>query len=106
MNSRSNDFLEPDSRDYWRHLAVSSGMDFLDSIPQPELDALKIFSKEDAIKYRSIPLRCDSHSCTIAMSDPMNFEVLDSLSSLIKGNVDFIAAFPRDIDSAIYLHYK
>ena len=106
MNSSGTDFLEPDSKDYWRHIAISSGMKFLDFIPQPELDALRIFSKEDAVKYRAIPLRYNSDSCTIVVSDPMNFEVIDSLSFLIKGRVGFVAAFPRDIDAAISLNYK
>ena len=106
MNPSGNDFLEPDSKDYWRRIAISSGMEFLDSIPQPELDALRIFSKEDAIKYRAIPLKYNSDSFIIAISDPMNFEVIDSLSFLIKDRVDFVAAFPGDIDSAISLNYK
>jgi len=106
MNLGDGAFPGQSPEDYWRRIAANSGMDFVDPLPESQMEALSLMSRADAVNFKCIPISLTSDQCTIAISDPMNFEVIDSLSFLLKPEVNFIAGLPSAIDAAIQRSYK
>lgn len=60
---------------------------------------------ETARRYNIIPIYKTADTLTVAMSDPMNVEVLDSLRFALKSNVDGVLALREEIDVAMDRYY-
>lgn len=91
--------------DMLQTMANDCGMDFIPEIDHVEPDAVALLKRADARRYCALPLQRMAHSVRIAISDPMNFEALDTLRFLLKMDVDPVVAPREKIEAAIATHY-
>jgi general secretion pathway protein E/type IV pilus assembly protein PilB len=91
--------------DIFLAMANDCGMDYIPEIDHIEPEAVALLKRSDAKRYTVIPLQRLPHSVRIAISDPMNFEALDTLRYLLKMDVDPVVAPREKIESAIATHY-
>lgn len=76
----------------------------LDSVTlTPEI--LGMLSEDLAARYHAVPISDDGFTLGVAISDPLNFEILDSLPSLLHRNVDFYCATHASIQKTLKLFY-
>ena len=92
--------------DISRTLAANSGMEFVDltqhTIP-PNITG--ILTANDARRYQALPIAERDGAVTIAIADPMAFETFDSLSFLLKREVEFICTTPEQLAQALDQYY-
>jgi type IV pilus assembly protein PilB len=92
--------------DISRTLAANSGMDFVNladhAIP-PNITG--ILTSMDARRYQAIPFSERDGAVTIAIADPMAFETFDSLSFLLKREVEFVCTTPEQLETALNQYY-
>ena len=87
-------------------LANTFGMQFLD-ISQLEMNdsVRELLPGELAKKFKVVPLYETNGTLTVAMADPMNFETLDSLRSVLGKDVEGAIAPVRQIYTALGMLY-
>ena len=87
-------------------LATTFGMQFLD-ISQLEMNdsVRQLLPGELAKKFKVVPLYETSGVLTVAMADPMNFETLDSLRTVLGKDVEGAIAPVRQIYTALGMLY-
>jgi len=92
--------------DVARTLAAHSGLDFVDlahvNIPP---DVIGSIPPELARRYRVIPVGLSEGGLVIAISDPLNFETLDSLRLLLARDVEPVCATEEQIRSSLIKYY-
>ena len=92
--------------DISRTLAANSGMEFADltahTLP-PNITG--ILTPMDARRYQAIPISERDDVVTIAIADPMAFETFDSLSFLLKREVEFVCTTPEQLAQALDQYY-
>ena len=76
-----------------------SGMD----IPQ---DVLDLVPGEVARRYKIVPVYKTDNALTVALSDPLDVETLDSLRYVLKCNVEGVVAPAEEIELALNNYYK
>lgn len=88
--------------DISRTLAANSGLDFIDlaQIAVPP-NVIEVLTEQDARRYHAIPVAERGDSITIAISNPMDFEAFDSLTFLLKREVEFVCATKSQLDAAL-----
>ena len=87
-------------------IAKEFGMQFLD-ISQLEMNesVRSLLPGELAKKFKVVPLYDQDGTLTVAMADPMNFETLDSLRSVLGRNVEGAVAPIAQIATALGMLY-
>ena len=60
---------------------------------------------EIARRYKVVPVNASDNSLTVALSDPLNIEILDSLRYILKRNVEGVVASDEEIDIALDHYY-
>ncbi len=92
--------------DIARTLAAQSGMEYADltHITVPP-NVTGILTATDARRYHAVPIAVREDGITIAISDPMDFEAFDSLSFLLKREVEFVCATPEQLNQALDQYY-
>lgn len=92
--------------DVTRTLAANSGLDFMDlsQVAVPP-NVIEVLSEQDARRYHAIPVAERVDAVTIAISDPMDFEAFDSLTFLLKREVEFVCATKAQLDAALDQYY-
>lgn len=92
--------------DVVRTLAASSNMDFIDlsqiTIPAYVLEQVP---PATAKRYKVIPISQGDSALVVAISDPLDFETLDSLGFLLKREVEMVCAAPEQIKQALVRYY-
>ena len=75
-------------------MAISAGMDYVDLANfSPEAHVLEAVSAEIAAQYHVIPVDAGPGRVTLAVADPMDFQTMDSLPHLMRGQqVEFVCA--------------
>jgi general secretion pathway protein E/type IV pilus assembly protein PilB len=86
-------------------MANDCGMDYMPELDDVEPEAIALLKGADARRYCALPLQRLPHSVRIAISDPMNFEALDTLRYLLKMDVEPVVAPKEKIEAAIAAHY-
>ncbi len=83
-------------------IASQFGMDVVD------LDTVKITEEliskvkpETARRYKVVPVHFSADTLTVALSDPLDFDTLDSLRYVLKCNVEGVIASPAQIKIAL-----
>jgi len=94
------------AEDVSRTLAANSGLDFIDlaQVAVPP-NVIEVLSEQDARRYHAIPVAERGDAVTIAISDPMDFEAFDSLTFLLKREVEFVCATKGQLDVALDQYY-
>jgi type II secretory ATPase GspE/PulE/Tfp pilus assembly ATPase PilB-like protein len=92
--------------DISRTLAANSGMEFV-SLAQVTVppNITGILTPMDARRYQAIPIAERDDTVTIAIADPMAFETFDSLSFLLKRQVEFVCTTPEQLEQALTQYY-
>lgn len=87
-------------------VAMQLGMDVIvladHDIPP---DIVKLVPAEIARRYNVVPVYCNENTLTVALSDPLDIETLDSLRYLLKRNVEGIVAAEEEISVALDHYY-
>ena len=86
--------------------AQSSSMEFVElrgATIDPEL--FNQISEEVARRFRVVPIADDGFTLTVAISDPLNFEVLDTLPHVLGREVNPVCATGSAIDATIESNY-
>ncbi len=86
--------------------AMNSGSDFVDLSGitlAPEL--FQAVTEETARRFRAVPVADDGNFLSVAVADPLDFEVLDSLPHVLGRQITIYAATPSAIHHTIENHY-
>ena len=87
-------------------LANQFGMDFIKLAGQHIPDEITAtVPRHVARHYKIMPVSKKDDALTVAISDPMNVDVIDSLRYILKRNVEAVIALEEEIDAAIKDHY-
>ncbi|MBL9152835.1 MAG: Flp pilus assembly complex ATPase component TadA [Verrucomicrobiales bacterium] len=81
-----------------QQLAVSSGMDYID-LSKIEIDSsvAETLDPEVALRYKVVPVGFNGSQLYIAVSDPLDFDTLDSVRHLISYDAEFVCATQSQI---------
>jgi general secretion pathway protein E/type IV pilus assembly protein PilB len=83
-------------------VAAQFGMELVRVDPAAVAPEVKdILDAEKARKYGVVPLSRSGNVVTVAISDPMNYDTLDSLHHLLKCQVDAVVARKQEIADAL-----
>ncbi len=93
-------------RDVAETLASNAGMSFV-SLEEVEFDPAipSSLDEEIARRYSVVPVQDDGLTLTIAISDPLDFETLDTLPHVIGRDLDIVCATRLDIRNHITRFY-
>ncbi len=88
--------------DLLKVLALQLEILFLD-LDKTEIDeeAVKLFPMKLSSKYCCIPIRKEGKGLLVAMSDPLNLQVMDDLNQITKHEIKPALADPQQIQAAI-----
>jgi len=83
-------------------IAAQFGMELVHIDPNSIAPEMKdVIDGEKARKYGAVPLARSGNVVTVAISDPMNYDTLDSLRYALKCNVDAVVARKQEINDAL-----
>ena len=83
-------------------VAAQFGMELVHIDPAGIAPEMKdVLDAEKARKYGAVPLAKSGNVVTVAISDPMNYDTLDSLRYVLKCNVDAVVARKQEINDAL-----
>ncbi|MCB1230920.1 MAG: type II/IV secretion system protein [Verrucomicrobiae bacterium] len=90
-----------------QQLAISSGMDFID-LSKIEVDpgVVAAVDVESALRYKVVPVGFDGSQLFIAVSDPLDFDTLDSLRHVLEYEPEFVCATQAQIRQCILDFYS
>ncbi len=87
-------------------VAMQLGMDVIvladHDIPN---EVIQQVPAEIARRYKVVPVHIADNSLTVALSDPLNIETLDSLRYILKRNVEGVVASDEEIEVALDHYY-
>lgn len=87
-------------------LANQFGMDTISlSGHEIEQEVLDQVPRDVAARYKIIPVYQNDSNLTVALSDPLDVETLDSLRYILKRNVDGVVAPRQEIETALDQYY-
>ncbi len=95
--------------DITKALANQYAMEFVNVMEHKIPDeVLKLVPRDIAKRYSLVPLRKDNGTLTVAISDPMDMDAVDSLRYLLKNmvqHVEPVVALRSDIETALTKYY-
>ncbi len=87
-------------------LASQFGMEVVSLVGQNIVPEIRDLLTVDIVRrYRVIPLSKEDGTVTVAMSDPIDFDTLDSLRHLLKCNVEGVVALKSEIRTLVEKYY-
>ena len=87
-------------------LAAQFGMDFVNIDAKAlDTDLASVITVADARKYGVVPLLMDGDTLTVAVKDPLDYDVVDRLRFILKCNVVCVIASRADIAKALETLY-
>jgi type II secretion system protein E len=94
------------SDDVSRSLAAQAQMSWIDLadvvVPQDVIDEIR---PQDARRFKMIPIARNEHGLVVATDDPLDFDSIDSLSFLLKREIEFVCTTPEKIRQALMKYY-
>jgi type IV pilus assembly protein PilB len=92
--------------DISRSLAAQAQMHWVDLadmvVPQDVIDEIK---PQDARRFKMIPVARNEHRLVVATGDPLDFDGIDSLSFLLKREIELVCTTPEKIGQALIKYY-
>jgi hypothetical protein len=86
--------------DISRSLAAQAHMHWIDLsdivVPQEVIDEIK---PQDARRFKMIPIARNEHGLVVATGDPLDFDSIDSLSFLLRREIELVCTTPRRFGS-------
>ncbi len=93
--------------DVARVCSINAALEFVDLTHfTPPEEIVSLVSLEDARRYRIVPIGFDENRLQVAVSDPFDFETLDSLNHVLNFDVDARCASPDQVSDAIGRWYE
>ena len=92
--------------DVSRSLAAQAQMDWIDlaaMIIRPEI--IHQIRAEDARRFKVIPIAFGETGLIVAVSDPLDIDAIDSLSFLLKRELELVCSSPEKIREALIKYY-
>jgi type IV pilus assembly protein PilB len=89
-----------------QQLAISSGMDYID-LSKIEVDSTvtEAVDAEVALRYKVVPVGFNGTQLYIAVSDPLDFDTLDSVRHLLAYDAEFVCATQTQIRQCLLDFY-
>lgn len=86
--------------------AHQAGMAYvnIDELP-PSSEVVSIIDEETARRFHAVCLGDDGLALTVAVADPLSFEVLDSLPQMVGREINFVCAKPSSIENLMNASY-
>lgn len=92
--------------DVTRALAAHASMEYVDlSHMSIAPEVIGSIPAEIARRYKVIPVSQLDSALMVAIGDPLNFDTFDSLTYVLKRDVEFVCATPEQIQSALVRYY-
>ena len=92
--------------DVSRSLAAHAQMTWIDLaeivVPQEIIDEIR---PQDARRFKLIPIARNEHGLVVATGDPLDFDSIDSLSFLLKKEIELVCTTPEKIRHALIKYY-
>jgi len=92
--------------DVSRSLAAQAQMSWVDlgeiNVPQ---DVIEEIRPQDARRFKMIPIARNEHGLVVATGDPLDFDSIDSLSFLLKREIELVCTTPEKIRQALIKYY-
>jgi len=96
----------PDPEDSLKALADHFGMEFLHRLPVPGTASVAALPFNVAQQYHVAPVEFDDTGILLlAISDPNNFYARDSVSALLRCEIEFVVASASEIQRVIKRAY-
>ena len=88
-------------------LALNAGIDFV-SLRESEIDPALVeqIPTDIAERFMCVPMKDDGLTLKVAIPDPLNFETLDSLPTILNRELDFACATLKDIQEHLSELYE
>ena len=67
----------------------------------PPKELVELFSRETCDRYCLVPVEMSDTSITVAMNDPLDYDILESLKFMLSKNIKVVVALRSDIEQAI-----
>jgi len=93
------------SHDILRTTAAEAGVDLVEKIEAVPEEVVKAVPRQLAHRLSIMPLHLDGNHLRVALSDPFNFDALDTLSKELRYDIDPVVAPADQIETAIKRHY-
>ncbi|HEY1583658.1 MAG TPA: GspE/PulE family protein [Chthoniobacterales bacterium] len=92
--------------DVSRSLAAQAEMTWIDLadlvVPQDVIDEIR---PQDARRFKMIPIARNEHGLVVATGEPLDFDSIDSLSFLLKREIELVCTTPENIRQALIKYY-
>ncbi|MEO8439991.1 MAG: ATPase, T2SS/T4P/T4SS family, partial [Spartobacteria bacterium] len=92
--------------DISRTVAAQAQMSWVDLgeiiVPQEVIDEIK---PQDARRFKMIPIARNEHGLVVATGDPLDFDSIDSLSFLLRREIELVCTTPEKIRQALIKYY-
>jgi type IV pilus assembly protein PilB len=94
------------AEDISRSLAAQANMDWIDlaemAVPQDVIDEIK---PQDARRFKMIPIARNDNALVVATADPLDFDSIDTLSFLLRREIELVCTSPAKIREALIKYY-
>ena len=92
--------------DVLKALANQFGMEYISLAGvEIEQEVIDLVPGEVARRYKVVPVYKNDNTITVALSDPLDVETLDSLRYVLRCGVEGVVTTPEDIEAALNHHY-
>ena len=91
--------------DILRTTAAEAGVDLLEKIDTVAEEAVKAVPQQLACRLGVMPLNLEGRHLRVALTDPFNFDTIDTLSKEVRYDIDLVVAPAEQIEYALKRHY-
>jgi len=91
--------------DILRTTAAEAGVDLLEKIEAVPEEAVKAVPRQLAYRLVVMPLQLEGKHLRVALTDPFNFDAIDTLSKELRFDIDVAVAPADQIELALKRHY-
>jgi type IV pilus assembly protein PilB len=91
--------------DILRTTAAEAGVDLLEKIDAVPEEAIKAVPRQLAYRLAVMPLQVEGRHLRVALTDPFNFDAIDTLSKELRYEIDLVVAPAEQIELALKRHY-
>jgi type IV pilus assembly protein PilB len=91
--------------DILRTTAAEAGVDLIEKIDTIPEEAVKAVPRQLAYRLVVMPINLEGRHLRVAVTDPFNFDAIDTLSKELRFDIDLVVAPAEQIDLALKRHY-
>jgi type IV pilus assembly protein PilB len=91
--------------DILRTTAAEAGVDLVEKIDAVPEEAVKAVPRQLAYRLAVMPLHLEGRHLRVALTDPFNFDAIDTLGKELRFEIDLVVAPPEQIELALKRHY-